>query len=46
MAILFSKIKEVTKGAGTIQEQVLITPVRYLQNCVALCYNLKQLGGF
>ena len=27
-AILFSKIKEVTKGAGTIQERVLITPVR------------------
>ena len=31
-AILFSKIKEVTKGAGTIQERVLITPVRYLNN--------------
>ena len=29
-AILFSKIKEVTKGAGTIQERVLITPVQYL----------------
>ena len=33
VAILFSKIKEVTKGAGTIQERVLITPVRYfMQN--------------
>ena len=30
-AILFSKNKKVTKGAGTIQERVLITPVRYLK---------------
>ena len=29
---LFSKIKEVTKGADTIQERVLITPVRYVQS--------------
>ena len=29
-AILFSKIKEVTKGEGTIQERVLITLARYV----------------
>ena len=28
-AILFSKINQVTKGASTIQERVLITPIRY-----------------
>ena len=33
-AILLSKLKLVTKGAGTIQDRVLITPVQYFKKMI------------